>query len=178
MTGQQLMRIHNTKSIANTNRLLRSMSEYLHSFQHGNKKVYYLNKKGRECVNSSKVVKKTNQIDHILMRNNLYIMYGFPSSWRNEARISIGDRQVVADAFFKYEGKACFVEVDHRQAMKENVKKIERYNELSSNSEEPFNLVWLTSLKSRESTLSKECIERGINHVVLTADDLSAMGVV
>lgn len=107
------------------------MEEYLCSFrQDGYGMVYYLNKNGRQMISSQKVVKRTLQVRHTLMRNDFYFYAGCPSSWRNEIKVTDGQTTIVTDALFTKERKHNFLEVDNTQSMAENSAKIKRYREM------------------------------------------------
>lgn len=153
MTRRQLQTIHNLKGDRNANRVLNDMGEHLHSFRHGLENVYYLSKTGRERIKCDVIRKKTPQIQHYLLRNQLWIHLKYPSTWRNEVRIKAKDISIVSDAIFK-NGKAnVFVEVDISQAMAVNKKKIDKYRKIRDLTGQDFLLVWVTELESRRSKL-------------------------
>jgi hypothetical protein len=147
------------------------MSEYLSSFRHGNgEHVYYLNKEGRERVSSQKVCKKTNQVDHYLMRNSLYIALKCPVNWRNELRMKAADVEIIADACFEdHKGTIHIIEVDHTQKMIENRKKIEKYRKIVELTNRTFYFHWITMTHYRQKQLQDLC--QGLNANVTLAQD-------
>jgi hypothetical protein len=157
--------------VRNTNRVLQDMSQYLSSFRHYNgENVYYLNKEGRERVNSQKVCKKSNQIEHYLMRNDLYITLGRPVNWRNEIRIKVEEISVIADAHFEdLRGTVNVIEVDNTQKMSENKKKVEKYREIVKLTGRKFKFHWITTTHYRQKQLID--INQGLDISVTLAQD-------
>jgi hypothetical protein len=144
------------------------MSEYLSSFRH-RENVYYLNKHGRELVRSTKICKKTPQIDHYLMRNSLYIHLGCPAKWQNEIKMKVGDIHIVADALFEDKEAIHIVEVDFTQKMLENRKKIEQYREIINMTGRTLWFHWITTTHNRQKQLYE--LHEGLNINVLLAQD-------
>lgn len=148
-------------TIHNTNRILRNLSDYLNSFRDGYQSIYYLNSLGREYVDCDKVRKKTNQVQHIIMRNQFWLFYKCPRDWRNEVKISDGKTTVIADALFTRNGFYHFLEVDRLQTMKENRKKIQRYKILMDSVVNQFGyyptLIWVTTTEHRRKQILKAC---------------------
>lgn len=160
--------MHRLGSDRNARRVLQQMNEYLSTFR-DTENIYYLNKNGRERVECTKVRKKSVQVQHYLMRNELYIAYGQRSSWKNEVRFGLkGIAEVIADAIFEKDGIYHAVEVDHTQKMTKNRQKIERYRKLRK--EMHFNLIWITTTEYRRKQLKKLC--EGLDVQVLTINDL------
>lgn len=155
MTRRQLQMIHNLKGDRNANRILNDMDQYLHSFRHGMEKVYYLSKEGRERIKAKTIRKKTPNVQHFLLRNQLWIHLKCPASWKNEVRIKVGDKSIVCDAMYQNKGSHVFVEVDISQPMAVNMKKIERYHQIRDLTKQEFYLIWVTELESRRSKLKE-----------------------
>jgi hypothetical protein len=132
------------------------MDEYLSCFRHG-ENVYYLNKQGRERVNSAKICKKTMQVDHYLMRNWLYITLGCPSSWKNEIKIKVRDLHIVTDAKFEENGVINVVETDITQKMIENRKKVSNYRKFVEITRLKVRLHWVTTTHNRQRQLYEIC---------------------
>lgn len=147
--------VHNLKGDRNANRILNDMSEYLHSFRHGLENVYYLSKEGRERIKSNVIRKKTPNVQHYLLRNQLWIYLKYPSTWKNEVRIKAKDISIVADAMFKRGKSNVFVEVDISQPMINNRKKIDKYRQIRDLTGHNFLLVWVTELESRRAKLQE-----------------------
>lgn len=160
----------------NANRILKDLSPYLSNFREEYSTIYYLNKDGREYVNSQKIRKKNSFVNHVLMRNDFYIYMGYPSEWKNEMKLTDGEFTVVCDTWFKSNGKYQMLEVDSMQKMKENREKVKQYIGLMENGfiEEHFGyfptLVWLTTTDLRKRQLIKLC--EGLPCVVYTTADI------
>jgi hypothetical protein len=165
--------LHGLGSSRNASRILQHMNSYVSSFRDG-ENIYYLNKEGRERVNSKKVLKRTTQARHYLMRNSIYIAYGSPSNWKNEIKLGIKevkDSSVVCDAIFMQDRRYYIVEVDHTQKMTKNRAKIDRYKkliELGYFAESPF-FIWITTTDYRRKELLKIC--DGLDVQVFTIND-------
>jgi hypothetical protein len=121
------------------------------------------------------------QIDHYLLRNDLYVYYGCPLDWATEVKLelkpSVGSTKIlIADAVFTKDGACYFVEVDRTQSMVENKKKIEYYAQVAHlvQSQYPsYRLVFYTVTPTRRETLSNLCKEKGLNFTVYTKEDLA-----
>lgn len=68
-----------------------------------------------------------NQIQHRIMRNDAYIYFN-PTGWISERKFE-KPVAITADAYFKYNDKYHFLEVDHTQGWHKNVDKLERYKQ-------------------------------------------------
>ncbi len=147
------------------------MSEFLSHFKDG-EYIYYLNKEGRERVGATKVLKKTAQARHYIMRNSLFIAYGCPSTWRNEIKLEVPKVvKVIADALFQREKRYHIVEVDHTQKMTKNKGKIERYRKLIESGvfEIPPKFVWITTTELRRKQIMS--LSKGLDTQVFMAKD-------
>lgn len=171
LTREQLQRMHDLGQTRNAQRVLSSMSEYLSSFIDDKKKVYYLNAEGRERVQANKVRKKTAMITHFLMRNDLFIALGRPSTWKNEIKISVPNAKtsIVADAAFITNKLHHFVEVDYKQSMSKNAMKIKNYKAISQYNDK-FCLTWVTSTLYRKKRLEQLC--EGLKYKIYLWDDI------
>ncbi len=176
LNRDQLMKIHRLGTVRNANRILKDLSPYLSNFREEYSTIYYLNKDGREYVNSKKIRKKNSFVNHVLMRNDFYIYAGFPLDWSNEIRLKDNEHAVICDAIYKSKGKYHCLEVDYKQQMKENRHKIQRYNGLFNNGviKEQLGyfptLVWLTTTELRRKQLKELC--KGLPHFVYTINDI------
>lgn len=167
LSRSQIQRIHRLGSDRNARRILNSMKAYLSDFRDG-EKIYYLNQEGRERVQCQKPRKKTIQARHYLMRNELFIHFGQPITWKNEVRFGYKDiALVVADAIFKKNSAHHVVEVDHTQKMSKNRIKIEKYRKIKE--EGVFKLVWITTTEYRRKQLEKLC--EGLDVQIFTIND-------
>jgi hypothetical protein len=173
LSRSQIQILHDLGSARNASRILQHMNNYVSSFRDG-ENIYYLNKDGRERVNSKKVLKKTTQARHYIMRNSIYIAYGSPSSWKNEVRLGIKEVKnstVVCDAIFKQDNRYHIVEVDHTQKMIKNRSKIERYKKLIKLTYfdiAPF-FIWITTTEYRRKELLNLC--DGLDVHIFTIND-------
>ena len=170
------MKIHRLGSVRNANRILKDLSPYLTNSREEYSTIYYLNKDGREYVNSKKIRKKNSFVNHVLMRNDYYIYSGFPLEWNNEMRLKDHEYAVICDAIYKSKGKYYCLEVDYKQQMKENRHKIQCYNGLFSNGviKEQLGyfptLIWITTTELRRKQLIELC--KGLPHIVHTINDI------
>jgi hypothetical protein len=155
LTRAQIQQIHGLGGDRNANRILNDMSDYLDSFRNELEKVYYLNKNGRERVGHGVIRKKTQNIDHFLLRNQLWIHLKKPHTWDNEYKLTAGDVSIVCDAHFIKNGIKAFVEVDIAQPMIKNRAKIEKYKKIKELTGDPFHLIWITQLESRRPKLNE-----------------------
>lgn len=174
LTRDQLNSYFKLGTVRNTNYVLRNLSEYLKTIRDGYQSIYYLSREGREYVDCEKVRKKGGHVQHVVMRNEIWLHFKCPKDWRNEVKISDGKTSVVADAVFTRNGFYHFLEVDNLQSMKENRAKINRYKELSDSLVKQFGyfptLVWLTTTEHRRKQLESAC--NGLNFKVFTINDI------
>ncbi len=107
------------------------MEEYLCSFrEEGYGAVYYLSKVGRQMIGSQRVVKRTLQVRHALMRNDFFFYMRCPINWKHEVKVTDGMTTLVTDVHFIKNRAHQFLEVDNTQSMAENAAKIKRYREM------------------------------------------------
>ncbi|MEH7093913.1 replication-relaxation family protein [Neobacillus vireti] len=182
-TREQLQRIHNLKSDRNALKILNQMKEYFHIQVHNGMNVYYLSKKGRDTIGSDVEMKWSLQVEHHLLRNELYIHFNQPSDWRVEHEIVFKPRglvttekRIIADASFTNTGTFHLLEIDRTQSMMENKEKINVYAELSPLLFERFNhipvIIFYTTSDLRKKKLVEYCKEKGVKCLVYTRDDL------
>ncbi|AMW99293.1 replication-relaxation family protein [Rummeliibacillus stabekisii] len=163
LTRDQLRYYFGLKSVRNANRVLNDLSEYLSVIRDGYQSIYYLNKTGREYVGCDKIRKKTSNVQHTVMRNELYLFYQYPDDWQNEIKVSDGHNTVVVDAMFTQIHTTHFVEIDNTQPMSENRIKVDNYKALHANGalEQQLGhfptLVWLTTTELRRMQLKEIC---------------------
>lgn len=145
---KHLQQIHDLKSYRNACRVVNQLKPYVHETFFEREKVIYLNKEGLELIGSEKGIKKTPQMAHSLLRNEVYIHFGCPYDWQNEYTLEANlkppsnfeiqclglklnnKKKVICDAVFKRNGYFHLIEVDHTQSMLENKRKIEAYREV------------------------------------------------
>ncbi|ALY08090.1 hypothetical protein BhaS171_00034 [Bacillus phage vB_BhaS-171] len=177
LSRSQIQRLHSLKSDRNAQRVLKNMSKYL-SVIRLKENVYYLNKAGREMIDSNKAVSRNMQIEHILMRNDLFLYMGCPKMWQPEREVVVNKVSYIRpDVLFEL-GQLHFAEIDRVQKMSVNKAKIERYAKLKDtkvfqNAHKYFpKLIWLTKTKSRKEKLVQLCREKGLPHTVYLWSDI------
>ena len=159
MTRKQIQVLHELGGDRNASRVMKDLEEYVSSFR-DNEKVYYLNKEGRERIGCKKVLKRSNQFRHYIMRNDIYIAYNCPETWKQEVKMKVqGIATIIADALFTENGKYHIVEIDHEQKMSANRLKMEKYKKLIDCHvfEKPPKFIWYTCTEHRRHQLQKLC---------------------
>jgi hypothetical protein len=170
LSRSQIQRMHRLGSDRNARKVLSNMSDYVSSFR-DSEKVYYLNAEGRERVECNKVRKKSVQVGHYLMRNQLYIHLGQPAEWKNEVKLGFeGIGFVIADSFYDKSNVFYAVEIDHTQKMTKNRSKIDKYKAIIKHANFPIRLIWLTTTDYRKKQLEKLC--EGLDVEVYVIDDI------
>lgn len=169
LSRSQLQTLHGLKGKRNANRILSNMSEYLSCFRYGKENVFYLNSKGRDLVGCEKVRKKTQNVEHFLMRNQLYLTVGRPATWENEIKVKIKGAILICDAKFLIDKKPVFVEVDNEQSMQQNRVKVTKYKEISGLNSN-FYVMWVTKTDYRKKKLIELC--EGLNYQIYSMNDI------
>lgn len=139
--------------------------------------IYYLNKNGRLAIGADKVVSKSSQYKHTIMRNDIYIHFNQPKLWQNEFSIKTPDMHFYADAVFKADNRDYFLEVDHKQKMTANKHKLNSYFrfkntglwQLKHSGTFPI-LLFYTLSETRKSQLQE--MNPGLELLVYTTKDL------
>ncbi|MCI1574750.1 MAG: replication-relaxation family protein [Weizmannia coagulans] len=173
-TRHQLQQIHNLGTGRNALEVLKRMGDYLHVKRHAprnNVNVYYLNQKGRDLIGSEKERKYTLEIEHFLMRNDMYIHYGCPDDFQIERDVAfqsgLTQKIIRPDARFTKDGVIHFLEVDRTQNMTANKKKIATYAELSPLIAIQYKkcpiIIFYTSIAARKDTIEKLCRAAKLN---------------
>ncbi|RID88922.1 replication-relaxation family protein [Mesobacillus zeae] len=172
LSRSQIQRLHRLKSDRNANRVLAGMGEYLSSARLG-EKIYYLNAAGREQVGCDHPLKRSGQIEHCVMRNDVYIARGCPTTWQAEVKLMVpGEVSVIADALYSMGGVYHIIEVDNTQKMAANRAKMGRYRTLIALGvfEKPPKFIWLTTTEYRRRQLAKLC--ENLNAYIYTVSDI------
>lgn len=177
LSRSQIQQLHNLKSDRNACRVLKNMEPYLNKVKI-RENVYYLNKTGRDMISSQNILNKNMQIEHTIMRNQLYIYFGCPDIWTVEKKAYVNDKfYLQSDVLFKTDVWK-FAEIDRMQKMIENEKKIKKYAELKEtnamqNANKYFpQLVFVTTTEDRRRKLIKLCDNHNLSNIVLTIDDI------
>lgn len=149
------------------------MEKYLHSFR-WLENVYYLNRAGRERIGSKNVRNKAMDVDHTIMRNDIYIHYKFPKVWEIEKKLT---DEIIIDAVFQDDkGMFHFLECDNTRKMLKNKEKIEKYKEFldTGDFQRRYNhtplIIYYTRSENRKQKLQQ--MLRGTNSQVYTKKDL------
>ncbi len=182
-TRSQLQQIHKLGTDRNALTVLSNMGEYLHVKRHAernNENVYYLNQKGRELIGSEKERKYKNDVEHYLLRNDMYIHYNFPNDFTIEREIAfksgLTQKIIRPDATFQKDNVYHFLEVDRTQSMIENKKKIALYAELSPLISTQFEhtpiLIFYTIISSRKKVIEDLCIKSRLKIEVKTLEEI------
>lgn len=171
-TREQLQKIEQLGGDRNARRILLEMERgQLISSVRREKKIYFLTNRGSDRVCRTKTRLKKSQITHTLMRNDLYIQLGMPSSWKKEIPIRKNEEIIIIpDAMFKKNNKFYFVEIDNKQSMRTNNDKIKKYKVLSELIYNQFQhyptLIWYTLSDIRKKRLRETCEKEGIKNII------------
>ncbi|WP_162257300.1 replication-relaxation family protein [Paenibacillus sp. Soil724D2] len=174
LTTSQIGTLHHLGGQRNARRVIESMSDYLGCFR-DRENVYYLNKAGREYIGSDTVRQKLAEVDHYLMRNDLYIKRR-PESFDTEQRIKTGEITIVCDAIMQCNSTRYLVEIDNTQSMTKNVQKIEKYKKLKDLGvfQKQFGyfprIFWVCTSEARRKNLTDACV--GLETVIHTWDEI------
>ncbi len=161
-TRAQLQAVNDLGGERNARRILLDMERmgYIKSVRL-DKKIYYVDTR-----------LKRNEIQHTLMRNDLYIKMGMPKDWAKEKPIrSNGEILLIPDAMFTKRNEYHFVEIDNMQAMRINYDKIKKYKELSKMMFRQYKhhptLIFYTLSDSRKNKIKSCCNKNGVKVVIL-----------
>lgn len=169
LTIKQFRQLIDLGGERNAYRVIKQLEPYLSVFKDEGTNVYYLNKNGREYVNSKRKRTKLTTAQHYLIRNNLFIRLGKPYTWQNEVLLGYEtenkkhDINVVADAHFTKHSipfpKDHIVEIDNTQKMKKNAIKIDKYRRLTERGVFKVRpkLIWVTTSPYRQKALKELC---------------------
>ena len=188
-TVKHLRGIHDLKSYRNACFFLKKLEPYTSSTFFNKSKVYYLNKEGRSLIGSNKEVKRNSNIEHTLLRNDVFLHLNCPIDWKTEAILEYETEQpnsfgiivkgmnlkaknkVVADAFYTRNGYTHIVEIDNTRDMKDNLKKIQSYKELFPHLDTP-RLEVFTTTKIRKQKFDKWLQEYKLRGEVSVYDEV------
>lgn len=167
LSRSQLQYIHQLGKDRNASRILYSMEKehLVKSFRMG-ENIYHLSAEGKKRVGVTRQYRKSQEAINYVLRNYIYIKYGFPESW--ESDVDFGNN-LIADATFTLDENLYIVEVDRLQH--HNEKKIKKYIEAIENGiiKSPLIFVWLSNTE-----YTKKKIEEALNgfdcRVYLTQD--------
>ncbi len=171
-TSDQLKTSENLGSNRNARKILFEMEkDKLIKSVRRDKKIYFVTNKGSDAIGRGNSRLNRSEIDHCLMRNDLYIKLGMPDDWKKESQIMLnGEVLLISDASFKKGNRYYFVEVDNKQSMRTNYDKIKKYSKLfklvfRQHKYHPT-LIWYTLSDVRKNKLKKACTKEGIKHII------------
>jgi hypothetical protein len=138
--------------------------------------VYYLSKKGADQV-GVEPIKKSNQIEHVLLRNEAWMWLNLPK-WFIETPIKLmikgKERKLIPDAQYQQDTLYC-VEIDNQQRFIRNKEKMGLYKILSEMYEQRHRkkiiLQFFTNCQSRKKKIEEIA---GENNVICEVVVLSA----
>lgn len=170
--------MHHLNGDRNALRVLQGMNEYISSFRcETGENVYYLSKQGRERTGAEVVRNKATQVGHYLMRADAFIHYAGNEDWKNEMKFTVPDVvTVISDAYFRFNQKRHFLEIDHLQHMNKNKEKIEKYKKLRETGVFQKKIgyfpcvVWVTMTESRKKQLQEW--SNGFDVIIHLWDDI------
>jgi len=171
-TSEQINTIEKLGSDRNARKVLFELEEdKLIKSVRRNKKIYFVTNKGNDLIGKGNTRLKRNEIDHSLMRNDLYIKLGMPDSWKKESRIIINKEVfLISDARFVRNGIQHYIEIDNKQTMRTNYDKIKKYAHLFKVIFRKYNhhpvLIWYTLSDVRKRKLSEACRNYGVKYEV------------
>ncbi|WP_306474573.1 replication-relaxation family protein [Bacillus pseudomycoides] len=171
LTRKQIQVLHDLGGDRNASRVMKELSEYVSSFR-DSENVYYLNKEGRERIGCKKILKRSNQFRHYIMRNDIYIAYECPGTWKQEVKMNVkGVVSIIADALFNVGGRYHIVEIDHEQKMSANRVKMQKYRKLIDCKvfDKPPRFIWYTCTEYRRKQVQKLC--EGLDCNIFTVTD-------
>lgn len=174
LTTSQIQRLHNLGGRRNTTRILTNMGELLSSFREG-EAVYYLSAKGRREIGSQKARRRTQLVQHMIMRNEVYIARK-PELWRPEYSVKWEGKELIADAIYRKGGVYTFVEIDLTQSMAANERKVMAYKELRDSGKWQAkygafpNVLFVTITEHRKAKLI--AVSTDLNIEAITFNDL------
>jgi hypothetical protein len=190
---KHLQHIHDLGSYRNACRVVNELKPYIHEAFHAKEKVVYLNQEGRGLIDSEHEVKKTNSMEHTLLRNEVYIYHNCPRDWRNECTLEYEDKpnrqvdyvvnglkpykkKVICDALYNRNGYTYLVEVDNIRDMRDNRKKVESYAEIlpyiRGKLEGSPVVCFYTTTQDRKKKLSALLKSKSIHHEARTFDEI------
>ncbi|MDT0163810.1 replication-relaxation family protein [Bacillus sp. AG4(2022)] len=173
---KQLHHILKLGSYRHTCRVISQLEPYLNVVR-SNHKIVYLNKDGRQFIDSDKEIKKSIVLDHMLLANQAFIHYGCPKDWKREYSIQIeqkprlnfgieikgltvtGKKIVIPDAVFTQDWYNCLVEIDNTRTMQDNRKKLNKYVEMWEEIKKHFGTQVKLCIFTNSETRKKEFVQ-------------------
>jgi hypothetical protein len=143
-----------------------------------NENIYYLSKMGAERVGGTQV-KKSIQVDHSLLRNEVWLMLNKPD-WQIESPVNfVDDKQkeykIIPDALMVTDTLYCF-EIDRKQSMIRNKKKLELYGILNNLYQAQYQkkivVKYFTTLQSRKALIEQLAGEYNVVCEVYVINDI------
>lgn len=143
LSRSQLQYIHRLGKDRNATRILNNMEKekLIKSFRMG-ENIYHLSAEGKKRVGTTRQYRKSSEAINYVLRNYIYIKYGFPESWESDVDLC---NNLIADATFTQDENLYIVEVDRLQH--HNEEKIKKYIEAIENGiiKSPLLFVWVAN---------------------------------
>ena len=189
-TIKQIRGIHDLKSYRNACYTLKTIEEYVSSTFVNKEKVLYLNRIGRNLIGSDKEVKKNQNLEHTLFRNDVYLHLNCPLDWQTEKVIEFEQKQpnlngilmrgvnvatknkIVSDGYYLRNGYTHIVEIDNKRDMKDNHAKIKAYIEAFKHLDTP-RLEIFTPTIDRKRKFEKWLLDYKLRGEVKTYDEIN-----
>jgi hypothetical protein len=153
LATSQIQHLHKLGGKRNAQRIIKGMEGYLNHMRL-DEHVYFLNKEGRDLIGSKKERRKTQTIDHFLLRNQ-YLIHFKINEVMFEPNLKWDKNIIVPDAWYKKHGREYFLEIDRQQLMINNKEKITLYQSLkkSGKLKEFPTVVFVTLTEYRQKQL-------------------------
>jgi hypothetical protein len=154
LATSQIQHLHKLGGKRNAQRIIKGMEYYLNHMKL-DEHVYFLNKEGRDLIGSKKERRKTQTIDHFLLRNQYLIHFKIDQVIFEPNNLKWDEYIVIPDAWYKRQGREYFLEIDRQQLMINNREKINLYQSLkkSGKLKEFPTVVFVTLTEYRQKQL-------------------------
>ena len=188
-TIKHLRGIHDLKSYRNACWTLKRVEPYTNTTFYNREKVFYLNKEGRALIGSEKEIKANQNLEHTLLRNDVYIYLNCPVTWESEKVLEYASEQpnlsgiivrgvnvatkkkIVSDGYYLRNGYTHVVEIDNKRDMMDNHKKIISYKECFKYLDTP-RLEMFTTTLDRKRKLEKWLQEYNLRGEIKTYEEI------
>lgn len=154
LATSQIQHLHKLGGKRNAQRIIKGMEYYL-SHMRLDEHVYFLNEEGRDLIGSKKERRKTQTVDHFLLRNQYLIHFNINQVMFEPNNLKWDKNRVIPDAWYKRQDREYFLEIDRQQLMINNKEKISLYHSLkkSGKLKEFPTVVFVTLTEYRQKLL-------------------------
>jgi hypothetical protein len=172
LATSQIQHLHKLGGKRNAQRIIKGMEGYL-NYMRLDEHVYFLNKEGRDLIGSKKERRKTQTIDHFLLRNQ-YLIHFKIDQVMLEPNLKWDKNILIPDAWYKRQCREYFLEIDRQQLMANNKEKICLYQSLkqSGKIKEFPTLVFVTLTEYRQRLLRSLLSEAKLKSEVYLKNDI------